>query len=281
MLLTKSNFGSPLQKRHPSSQNDLLASPCVLPTAPTIFPGAIPIQLSNSQGKRAGKQPTQGKTSIGKTSIGTAPRSRDAWRPSWCRNAPPRKIKRAQGRPGAGRNPWPACRKKCRRQSPQVQPNHPSLRDGVTVSFVLSPVTIAWLPPSPAKLLPPAWRLLRSARTTRLRRPRRHRSSARQARADATRVHRIPHPRFVTIGRNAPLHRGGTVRMMLVIWGRWQPREGATEWHDGQFVHGGCAVGAQVWRASGPPLRNPAMRLIPAGKRPPRNAIIKWTGLAP
>jgi hypothetical protein len=31
---------------------------------------------------------------------------------------------------------------------------------------------------------------------------------------DATRVHRIPHPRFVTIGRNAPLHRGGTARMI-------------------------------------------------------------------
>jgi hypothetical protein len=66
------------------------------------------------------------KTSIDKTSIDKAPQSRDAWRPSWCRNAPPRKIKRAQGRPGAGRNPWPACRKKCRRQSPQVQPNHPA-----------------------------------------------------------------------------------------------------------------------------------------------------------
>jgi hypothetical protein len=30
-----------------------------------------------------------------------------------------------------------------------------SLRDGVTVSFVLSSVTMAWLPPSSAKLLPP------------------------------------------------------------------------------------------------------------------------------
>jgi len=28
--------------------------------------------------------------------------------------------------PGAGRNPWPACNKKSRRQVPQVQPNHPA-----------------------------------------------------------------------------------------------------------------------------------------------------------
>jgi hypothetical protein len=37
---------------------------------------------------------------------------------------------RAQGMPGAGRNPWPACNKESRRQSPQVQPNiRHSLRD--------------------------------------------------------------------------------------------------------------------------------------------------------
>jgi hypothetical protein len=73
---------------------------------------------------------------ISKTSTDTAPRSRDAWRPSGCRNAPPRKIKRAQGRPGAGRNPWPACRKKCRRQSPQVQPNHPAFPARWCYSFL-------------------------------------------------------------------------------------------------------------------------------------------------
>ena|ERR1700726_2493823 len=63
---------------------------------------------------------------------------------------------------------------------------------------------------------------------------------------DATRVHRIPHPRFVTIGRNAPLHRGGTVRMMLVIWGKRQQPGPATDWHDGQFSHGGCADSARL-----------------------------------
>src|SRR5262249_55807719 len=33
---------------------------------------------------------------------------------------------RAQGMPGAGRNPWPASKKKSWRQSPQVQPKHPA-----------------------------------------------------------------------------------------------------------------------------------------------------------
>jgi hypothetical protein len=33
---------------------------------------------------------------------------------------------RAQGMPGAGRNPWPASKKKSWRQSPQVQPDHPA-----------------------------------------------------------------------------------------------------------------------------------------------------------
>jgi hypothetical protein len=63
---------------------------------------------------------------------------------------------------------------------------------------------------------------------------------------DATRVHRIPHPRFVTIGRNAPLHRGGTVRMMLVIWGNAQQQEPAADWHDGQFSHGVYAFGSHL-----------------------------------
>ena len=44
--------------------------------------------------------------------------------------------------PGAGRNPWPACKNASTRQSPQVQPviRH-SLRDGLTVYTALSLVT--------------------------------------------------------------------------------------------------------------------------------------------
>ena len=49
---------------------------------------------------------------------------------------------RAQGMPGAGRNPWPACSKKSRRQLPQVQPiiRH-SLRNGFNAYSALSPGT--------------------------------------------------------------------------------------------------------------------------------------------
>jgi hypothetical protein len=46
-----------------------------------------------------------------------------------------------------------------------------SPRSGFNSCSALSPGTIAWLPPSSAKLLPPTWRLLWSARTTRLDRP--------------------------------------------------------------------------------------------------------------
>jgi hypothetical protein len=49
-------------------------------------------------------------------------RSRGARTPRLSIRSTLRKSKRAQGMPGAGRYPWPACRKKSRRQSPQVQP---------------------------------------------------------------------------------------------------------------------------------------------------------------
>jgi len=50
-----------------------------------------------------------------------------------------------------------------------------------------------------------------------------------------------PAPRFVTIGRNAPLHRGGISETMLLICPTRQAREDATEWHDGQIAYGACA----------------------------------------
>jgi hypothetical protein len=82
--------------------------------------GGARIQLSNSQGK---KRKTVARARLRKA------RHRGLATPgvaSWCRESAVSKIKRAQGRPGAGRNPWPACSKKCRRQSPQVEPNHPA-----------------------------------------------------------------------------------------------------------------------------------------------------------
>src|ERR1700726_7757 len=85
---------------------------------------------------------------------------------------------------------------------------------------------------------------------------------------DATRVHRIPHPRFVTIGRNAPLHRGGTVRMMLVIWVNRQKHRPATDWHDGQFSHGAYARTARRAKSAGERLvLLPAPRVAVGARR--------------
>ena len=63
----------------------------------------------------------------------------------------------------------------------------------------------------------------------------------------AIRVHRIPAPRVVTIGRNAPLHRGGMAESIAVICPTPQAKARAADWHDGQFAHGmhagvGCRV---------------------------------------
>src|SRR5215813_5120219 len=50
--------------------------------------------------------------------------------------------------------------------------------------------------------------------------------------------HRIPAPRFVTIGRNVPLHRGGMRETIVVICPTAQAKRSATDWHDGQIVDG-------------------------------------------
>src|SRR6267378_1461629 len=96
-------------------------------------------------------------------------------------------IKRAQGRPGAHRTHGPRATKK-HAAEPQVQADHPAFpAQWFYGLYVISPVTIAWLPPSPAGRIPQASRLHRSARTTRFRRPPQCRSSCRHRR-----VHRIP-----------------------------------------------------------------------------------------
>ena len=57
--------------------------------------------------------------------------------------------------PGAGRYPWPACRKISRRQSPQVQPDHPAFpARWATVLYVISLVRRAFWPPSPREAKP-------------------------------------------------------------------------------------------------------------------------------
>src|SRR5260370_23410362 len=53
----------------------------------------------------------------------------------------------------------------------------------------------------------------------------------------AIRVHRIPAPRVVTIGRNVPLHRGGMRESIVVICPTPQARTRADNWRYGQFAH--------------------------------------------
>jgi hypothetical protein len=57
----------------------------------------------------------------------------------------------------------------------------------------------------------------------------------------AIRIHRIPAPRIVTIGRNVPLHRGGMRETIVVICPTAQAKMRAADWHDGQFGHGAYA----------------------------------------
>ncbi|MGY3450607.1 hypothetical protein ACVILH_002949 [Bradyrhizobium sp. USDA 4353] len=68
------------------------------------------------------------------------PWPRGAWRPSAASACPSDPRQRAQGRPGAGRNPWPPCVRKGTGQEPQVRPVHSGLPCAMvgTVSFVLS-----------------------------------------------------------------------------------------------------------------------------------------------
>jgi hypothetical protein len=108
--------------------------------------------------------------------------------------------------PGAGRNPWPACSKKCRRQVPQVQPRHP----GIPCAMVLT--LIRALPRD--RLDCPYHRATREHHrqlgiSTGMPGPHDFTSvtpSFVRVREHAARlhVHRIPASRVVTIARNAP-----------------------------------------------------------------------------
>jgi hypothetical protein len=76
----------------------------------------------------------------------------------------------------------------------------PSLRNGFNGFLRALPGDRALLSPSPAEYLPPTWHQRRGVRTTRLRRPQKHRPSAQGLRSMLC-VHRIPHPTFVTIAK--------------------------------------------------------------------------------
>src|SRR5882724_9636987 len=112
------------------------------------------------------------------------------------------------------------------------QINRHSLRDGFNGFLRALPGDHAWLPPSFAEdsaTLAPASE--RQDHTT---------SPSAQATfvSRAIRVHRIPAPRIVTIGRNVPLHRGGMAESIVVICPTEQARTHAADWHDGQLAHG-------------------------------------------
>src|SRR5882672_10039121 len=60
------------------------------------------------------------------------------------------------GKAGCPPHPWSACNKK-HAAEPQVQADHPAFpAQWFYGLYVISPVTIAWLPPSPAGRIPQA-----------------------------------------------------------------------------------------------------------------------------
>jgi hypothetical protein len=81
----------------------------------------------------------------------------------------------------------------------------------LTVSFVLFPAIGLFVTVACKIIISQAWHQRRDARTTRLRRPRWLRSSARRRR-----VHRIPRPTFVTIAKRPSVGRDNqAVEMFL------------------------------------------------------------------
>jgi hypothetical protein len=112
-----------------------------------------------------------------------------------------------------------------------------SLRDSFNGCFALSPVRRACWPPCVRQRV----NALRTDTSVGVSGPRDLTVRLKHDRRRAIRVHRSPLLRFVTIGRNAPLHRrrmGGNIR---VICPTTQARTPATNWHDGQFAHEGNA----------------------------------------
>jgi hypothetical protein len=150
----------------------------------------------------------------------------------------PRCKRRAQGMPGARIAPA-ALRAKVKKHASIVTTGSPK-HSGIpctmvlTVSFALSLVNRAFLPPSPAERLPPTSHQRRDVRTTRLRRPQHI------ARLRRYRVHRIPRPTSVTIAIRPSSGRGMAQKVKCFAFTP-QVRTPAASWHDGQFAHGSDA----------------------------------------
>jgi hypothetical protein len=166
-------------------------------------------------------------------------------------------------------SPMARLQQKSRRQSPQVVPDQPAFPARWFYDLYRAlPGDHAWLPPSSARRLSIFANLTpASERQDHTTSPSASATFVRRA----LRVHRIPASRFVTIGRSVPLHRGGMRESMVLICPTRQARRPATDWHDGQFVHGGMRevrVGwvheALVGRADrDPPSWSPRWRITP------------------
>jgi hypothetical protein len=118
----------------------------------------------------------------------------------------------------------------------------------LTVSFELSPVTMLGCHRRSSDSLRPATLAPASERQDHTTSP----SACATFVSRAIRVHRIPAPRVVTIGRNVPLHRGGMAESIVVICPTEQARKHAADWHDGQFGYGVYVGFACRARASSP-----------------------------
>ena len=108
----------------------------------------------------------------------------------------PRNSKRAQGRPGAGRTHGPPAIKKAGGRHHRI-----GRTTGLPCAMVLTVSFVLFLGtglscPHRRRNVSPTWHQRREARTTRFRRPHRQCSSR-----TASRVHRIPASRVVTIAR--------------------------------------------------------------------------------
>jgi hypothetical protein len=137
------------------------------------------------------------------------PFSRRCSRPSFAGLSP--LITRGAGEAGCRLHPWPACRKKCRRQSPQVRAEHPASPARWSYGCsVVSPVRRAFWSPLPAQRVgavanvasasgcqdPTAWPCALGLSVDMI------------AHAAAQSAHRIPHPTSVTVAKRPSIGTG-------------------------------------------------------------------------
>jgi hypothetical protein len=117
--------------------------PCVLPLGTGHWqPASARAAIHDSEPQVPRTGPPGCEFNLSKAREGKDQCSRGAMSPGLCEKSVPPESKRAQGMPGAGRNPWPPCNKESTGKEPQVQPDHPAFpAQWVYGLYVLSPVT--------------------------------------------------------------------------------------------------------------------------------------------